>query len=275
MTRQRVDGGSPTMIIPAGTEIQVDVHGQLSIRTPGNLVIQNSGNFGVIESLAGSIRIEQNAQVEAVSVRCADTCFVEGSLTAWKVTARAIHLEDTARAHIVLQETEQLEVGRGARLVGNFSSEKELFLLFSRFAQQFRSLPLYFDRRSAHAAMPADAGPFPFGEGSGPGAVPGSILPPPAAAEEDAEPPPAAAESAGELPDALFFALVLLERDAKRGAYGPSAQRALDQVITLLRERDLDALRPTYRTLFGRVIDPGEDTRRAHQLIREHYQTPA
>ena len=43
------------MIIPAGTELKVDVHGQLSIRTPGNLVIQNSGNFGVIESLGGSI----------------------------------------------------------------------------------------------------------------------------------------------------------------------------------------------------------------------------
>ena len=272
MTRQRVDAGSPTMIIPAGTEIQVDVHGQLSIRTPGNLVIQNSGNFGVIESLGGSIRIEQNAQVEAVSVRCADTCYVEGSLTAWKVTARAIHLEDTARAHIVLQETEQLEVGRGARLVGNFSSEKELFLLFSRFAQQFRSLPLYFDRRTAPAAMSAEAGPFPFGEGAA--AAPGAILPPLSKPEPEVHPAPRAGEAAGQLPDPLFFALVLLERDAKRGAYPPSAQRALDQTITLLRERDLDALRSTHRTLLGRVVDPGEDTRRAQQLIREHYQAP-
>ena len=37
--------GSPTMIIPSGTEIQIDVHGQLSVRTPGNLVIQNSGTL--------------------------------------------------------------------------------------------------------------------------------------------------------------------------------------------------------------------------------------
>ena len=123
---------SPTMIIPQGTDIQVDVHGQLSIRTPGNLVIQNSGHYANLESVNGSIRIESNADVEAVSVRCAETCFVEGTLTAWRVTARAIHLEDAAKANIVLQETERLEVGSNARLVGNFSSEKELFYLFSR-----------------------------------------------------------------------------------------------------------------------------------------------
>ena len=58
---------SPTMIIPNGTEIQIDVHGQLSVRTPGNLVIQNSGHYGEIESVEGSIRIDANAEVEAVS----------------------------------------------------------------------------------------------------------------------------------------------------------------------------------------------------------------
>ena len=43
----------PTMIIPSGTEISVNEQGQLSIRTPGNLVIQNSGTYSVIE--AGSV----------------------------------------------------------------------------------------------------------------------------------------------------------------------------------------------------------------------------
>ena len=133
------------MIIPAGTEIEVDVHGQLSIKTPGNLVLQNSGNYGTIESESGSIRIEPDVQVEAVNIKCADVCYVQGSLTAWKVTARSIELEESARAHIILQETESLQVGREARLVGNFSSEKELFLLFSRFAQQMRSLPFGFE----------------------------------------------------------------------------------------------------------------------------------
>ena len=147
---------APTMIIPRGTEIEVDSHGQLSIRAPGNLVIQNSGSYGNLESLSGSIRIDRDVKVEAVSVRCADACFVQGSLTAWKVTAKSLQLEDTARANIVLQETDRLEIGRDARLVGNFSSEKDLFLLFSRFARQVRSLPFYFERGGAPAELTGD-----------------------------------------------------------------------------------------------------------------------
>ena len=48
----------PTMIIPNGTDVSVNEHGQLSIRTPGNLVIQNSGVYSVIESGSGSVRID-------------------------------------------------------------------------------------------------------------------------------------------------------------------------------------------------------------------------
>ncbi|HVS03286.1 MAG TPA: hypothetical protein VMT16_11000, partial [Thermoanaerobaculia bacterium] len=85
MAKLSLGGGAPTMIIPGGTQIQVDAHGQLSIRTPGNLVIQNSGAYAVLESVSGSIRIEPQVSVEAVTVRCAETCFVQGSLTAWRV----------------------------------------------------------------------------------------------------------------------------------------------------------------------------------------------
>ena len=66
----------PTMIIPNGTDVSVNEHGQLSIRTPGNLVIQNSGVYSVIESGAGSVRIDPDVKVEAVSVQAADSCFV-------------------------------------------------------------------------------------------------------------------------------------------------------------------------------------------------------
>src|SRR6185436_20806332 len=83
---------------------------------------------------------------------------------AWRVTARSIHVEDGARAHIVLQETEHLQIGREARVVGNFSSEKELFLLFSRFADQFRGLPMAFDRPGT--AQRLGEGPRPYGEGA-------------------------------------------------------------------------------------------------------------
>jgi hypothetical protein len=241
------------MFIPAGTEIQADGHGLLSIRTPGNLVLQNSGNFSTIESVEGSIRIEPEAQIEAVTVRCAEACFVRGSLTAWKVTAKSIHVEDSARAHIVLQETAHLQIGREARVVGNFSSEKELFLLFSRFAEQFRALPLAFDRAAPPARLAP--GPPPYGEGR-------------AAIEEQAE----ADEEREPLPETLAFALLMLERDGKQEGYTPAARRALEQAATLLREGDLETLRATHRTLFARVPEPSDDARRARQLIAEHYE---
>lgn len=260
---------SPTMIIPSGTEIQIDVHGQLSVRTPGNLVIQNSGHYGEIESVDGSIRIESNAEVEAVSVRCAETCYVQGSLTSWKVKARAIHLEEKAQARIVLQETEGIEIGKNAQLVGNFSSEKELFLLFSRFAQQLRSLPFYFDRKDGPAQLastaPAEAAP----------AAPApSPVPEPARVEVSTLSSRVLA-AGEELPDQLFFALVLLEREAKNEAYGTTSVRVIEELVKLLKDRDLDTLQHTYRTLFGRIVEPGDDVRRAAEMISAYFQEMA
>lgn len=264
---------SPTMIIPSGTEIQIDVHGQLSVRTPGNLVIQNSGHYGEIESVGGSIRIESNAEVEAVSVRCAQTCYVQGSLTSWKVKARSIHLEEKAQARIVLQETEGIEIGKNAQLVGNFSSEKELFLLFSRFAQQLRSLPFYFDRKDG----PPQLGQSEPGE---PDAQPSpAVLAPDAgpAAEEPrrVEVSPLSSrvlEVGEELPDQLFFALVLLEREAKNEAYGTTSIRVVEELVKLLKDRDLEALQHTFRTLFSRIVEPGEDILRAHQMVDSYFK---
>jgi len=261
------DDSPPTMIIPSGTEIQIDVHGQLSVRTPGNLVIQNSGHYGEIESVGGSIRVEANAEVEAVSVRCAETCYVQGTLTSWKVHAKSIHLEEKAQARIVLQETESIEIGKNAQLVGNFSSEKELFLLFSRFAQQVRSLPFYFDRRDEppqlHSAV----------------AEPREERPPVAAAVV-AEPPHVdvsqlssrVLEAGRELPDNLFFALVLLEREAKNEAYGTTSVRVIEELVKLLKDRDLDTLQHTFRTLLGRIVEPGDDIRRAQELFETYFK---
>ncbi len=244
------------MIIPRGADIQVDVHGQLSIKTPGNLVIQNSGSYRNLESQHGSIRIEPEAQVEAVEVLCASTCYIEGGLTAWRVRAREIHLEDTARANIVLQEAERLEIGKSARLVGNFESEKELFLLLSRFAHQIRALPL-FGQFAAEPPreLPGEAIPVRAAVVAGDG--PGAAAP--------ASPPRASGEAA----DPLFFAVVLLEREFARSAYGPTSQRAIEELIKLLREPDVETLSLTYRSLFNRIVDPGPDVRRAFDLVRE------
>ncbi len=262
MTRNE---GSPTMIIPSGTEIQIDVHGQLSVRTPGNLVIQNSGHYGEIESVSGSIRIESNAEVEAVSVRCAETCYVQGSLTSWKVKARSIHLEEKAQARIVLQETEGIEIGKNAHLVGNFSSEKELFLLFSRFAQQLRSLPFYFDRKAVPPQLAESQPEEPAAAGE----------PAPAAEPQRVEVSALSSrvlEAGEELPDQLFFALVLLEREAKNEAYGTTSVRVVEELVKLLKDRDLDTLQHTFRTLFGRIVEPGEDIRRALKMIDTYFR---
>ncbi|RMH18294.1 MAG: hypothetical protein D6696_13395 [Acidobacteria bacterium] len=261
---------APTMIIPSGTEIQIDVHGQLSVRTPGNLVIQNSGHYGEIESVGGSIRIEANAEVEAVSLRCAETCYVQGSLTAWRVKARAIHLEDSAQARIVLQETEAIDIGKNAQLVGNFSSEKELFLLFSRFAQQLRSLPFYFDRGTPPPAQleqpPAAEEPAPEDDRRDDASGSGTVRVAPLTSR--------VLEEGRELPDELFFALVLLERETKNDSYGATSIRVLEELVKLLKERDLETLRHTHRTLLGRIVEPGPDVRRAHELIERAFRQP-
>ncbi len=266
---------SPTMIIPSGTEIQIDVHGQLSVRTPGNLVIQNSGHYGEIESVEGSIRIESNAEVEAVSVRCAETCYVQGSLTSWKVKAKTIHLEEKAQARIVLQETDGIEIGKNAQLVGNFSSEKELFLLFSRFAQQLRSLPFYFDRKGDPPILAVEeenAAGLLATEGRREPAV--DDRRPSPEPTPSVEPVRKASEPGRDLPDQLFFAQVRLEREAKNESYGSTSTRVIEELVKLLKNRDLDTLRHTYETLFGRIVEPGEDIRRAQSSIASHFGEP-
>ena len=251
--RSTAEDLAPTMIIPRGLRIEIDPEGQLSIHAPGNLVVQNSGKYGVLESLGGSIRIDRGVEVEAITVRCPDTCYVQGFLTAWKVNARSLHLEESARAHVVLQETERLEIGRDARLVGNFTSERELVGLFSRFANQVRSLPFRFERKAPTPELPE--APKPEEK-----VVRGAQFPPP-----PPEPSPA------ELPEPLLFALILLERESERQIHPGASQRALDELIKLLQEQDLETLGLTYKTLFGRIAEPREDVKKAQEQVRQHF----
>jgi hypothetical protein len=261
MRKRPFEAGSATMIIPQGTDIQVDIHGQLNIRTPGNLVIENSGHFGVIESLNGSIRIEPDAVVEAVQVQCANVCYIQGSLTAWKVSARSLQLENQARASIVLQETEELSIGKGAQLVGNFPSEKELFVLFSRFADQLRSLPLFSKQSSSRQVEAVSADGEVLVESTA------QVVSTGIQEEENSTEP-----RRRDLPDPLFFALILLEREFSRSAYGPTSQRVIEELIKLLQARDLEALGLTYKTLCGRLVEPGRDLRRAYDLMQGYFE---
>jgi hypothetical protein len=260
--KSTMDEVAPTLIIPRGTRIELDAEGQLSIHAPGNVVVQNSGKYGTLESLGGSIRIDRGVEVEAATVRCVETCYVQGFLTAWKVSARSLHLEDGARAHVVLQETQRLEIGKDARLVGNFASEKELMGLFSRFAHQMRTLP-FFEKRSPQPGLPKplDDTIVIQAQPAREPAAPPSPLPPPETAFEN-------------LPEPLLFAMVLLERESEARLHPEASQRAIDQLHKLLEQQDLEALQAIYRTLFSRVTEPRADAQRARELIAEYFNNP-
>lgn len=255
------------MIIPPGTQIAVDAHGQLSIRTPGNLVLQNSGSYATLESVHGSIRIEHGVEIEAATVRCAEDCFVQGSLTAWKVIAHTLHLDDTAQAHIVLQETERMDVGRGARLVGNFASEDELFTLFGRFADQVRSLPIYSSRRRGLPSSGTVDGGVVRAIAGGtdvdevPIAAPAAVAPAAAAAAEEQK-----------LPEALLFAQNLLARDLGSSGLTRTSRRVIEELVKLIEERDLETLRSTHRTLFAKIAEPGDNVRKAEWLVQDYLE---
>jgi hypothetical protein len=286
-----VDPDATTMIVPRGTSIDVDDSGQLSIRTPGNLVLQNSGVFAHLESVNGSIRIEQGVEVEAATVRCAGACYVQGSLTAWKVVARSLHLEDGADAHVVLQETDTLEVGRDARLVGNFASEDEMFVLFSRFARQVRQMPFYRNRPSGgrmSAGGPGnDAHDAPLDE---PELV--ERLVPPVRQEQRAEPAPApepvptepsppkpgartvAPTTVGkDLAEPLGFALSLLAREVDSEDLDETGRRVVEELVKLLAEPDLITLRHTHRTLFAKIDPATEGVQKAEWLVDDYFST--
>lgn len=228
----------PTMIIPKGTEIRVNTHGQLSIKTPGNLVIQNSGNYSEIESTNGSIRIEENVTVEAVSIRAGQACFIQGTLTAWKVHAKRITLEDRAKAFIMLQESEQLELSRTARLVGNFANEKELFFMMGKFSPQLKELP-------------------------------GSV--------DMAAPPAIDAHTTRSIPQAhdgdhLRMAQSLLEREIGRSDLAANEAEALREVLYALRERNVSRVASIYRDAFSEVKSPSETLRQAYEHLDRHFR---
>lgn len=238
----------PTMIIPRGTEIRVNASGQLSIKTPGNLVIQNSGVYSELESTNGSIRIEENVTVEAVNVRAAQACFIQGTLTAWRVHAKRIALEDRAKAFIMLQESETLELARSARLVGNFSNEKELFLMLGKFTPQLKELPGNVDIGSPTAL--ADA---------------------PTAHAVPAPPAPPAAAPRTEESDHLRVAQTLLEREVARPDLTPQETEALREVLFGLREHNYNRVGLIYRDAQREVRNPSDSLREAWEHLDRYF----
>jgi len=244
----------PTMIIPQGTDIAVNEQGQLSIRTPGNLVIQNSGVYSVIESGSGSVRIDPEVQVEAISVEAADSCFVAGELTAWRVHADKIILEKGAQANIMLQESETLELDRNARLVGNFSSEKELYLMLGRFSRQLRELPEGLFAEDRRETLPKTD----------------------PALNGQAEPSvdPSAPKTASNAPEVdlqqkeemLALVRVIVERELA-GKVGDDGRQALEELLGLVRSGNQAALAEAYTGLLDRAGKPSSDLRKGRAML--------
>jgi hypothetical protein len=239
----------PTMIIPRGTEIRVNSHGQLSIKTPGNLVIQNSGVYSELESTNGSIRIEENVTVEAVSIRAAQACFVQGTLTAWRVHAKRIALEDRAKAFIMLQESEQLELSRSARLVGNFANEKELFLMMGKFTTQLKELPGAVDMGS-HTAL-SDSRYTPITATATPASPAGTPRP--------------------ESFEHLRLAQTLLERELASAALAPQESEALREVLYAIRENNVQRISTIYRDAFRELRAPTEALQQAYEHLQQYF----
>lgn len=241
----------PTMIIPRGTEIKVNAHGQLSIKTPGNLVIQNSGIYSEIESTNGSIRIEENVTVEAVSIRAGQACFIQGTLTAWKVHAKRIALEDRARAFIMLQESEHLELAKSARLVGNFANEKELFFMMGKFSPQLKELPGAVDLGGTQPGLHRE---IPVAERPTTMKIPAMTAPvAPLVTDEEH----------------LRLAQSLLEREVARpDLSGPEAD-ALREVLFGLRERNLQRVSIIWRDAFAEVKTRSENLRQAQEHLEQ------
>jgi len=249
----------PTMIIPHGTEITVNDAGQLAIRTPGNLIIQNPGNYSHIVSTAGSLRIDPNVTVDAVTVQVADTCYIAGSLTAWQVKAKRVVLEKGAQAFIVIRDSEVLELDRGARLVGNFASEKELYLLLGRFSQQLQSLPQGLTPTVKELA----AEPTGREEGE---ALPGTAEPSqatPAAPElaapevqEEAAPPfqelpgaPRQQSAVQTWANLLSYLDTVLVREVARPELSPGARAALHRALSAVRTGRPDEVKEAFGEL--------------------------
>jgi len=252
----------PTMVVPQGTEIRVNPQGHLSIRTPGNLIIQNSGTYGELESTGGSIRIDTNVHVEAASVRAAQGCFIQGTLTTWRLKARKVALDESACAYVMLQECEYLEMAKSARLVGNFANEQEVYLMLGKFSSQLRELPGSFElqKQSAVGAGPAPLPPF------APLAAPREPAPEPPAPPAPVA-PAAPAAPAAKLSEPLTQALEMLDRETKRPDLDSEDRFRIEIITRRLRSGNLEEAAETYREAFAEIHSSSESMRMAFNLI--------
>ena len=219
-------------------------------------MIQNSAKYSVVESSNGSVRIDPGVSVEAISVLAKDTCFVAGKLTAWRVRASKIILEKEAHANIMPQEAQALELDRAARLVGNFASEKELYLMLGRFSRQLHELP--------ESLLPGENVP-----GVG-GADPGLLSSPADNGEVFISPDGeegSAPEDSDRVEEILSLLRMTLEREIGREDLETAGRQALAQLMEDVRKKDFEKLAGRSSYLLSQVVPGTEELKKAGRLL--------
>jgi hypothetical protein len=157
----------------------------------------------------------------------------------------------------MLQESESLELDRNARLVGNFASEKELYLMLGRFSRELRDLPNgVFAGDDVGARIPARA----FEQDP----MPASPEDPFVSPDGEGEPTPQRRQEQSEV---ISLVRVILEREIGRAGSEGGGRDALERLLELVRSNDLDKLGEEYRYLISQVDTPTEELERARDIL--------
>jgi len=138
----------------------------------------------------------------------------------------------------MLQESENLELSRTARLVGNFANEKELFLMMGKFTGQLKELP---------------------------GSVDMTM-------QSTLERPISQAAIASSRDDAhLRAAQTLIERELTRPDLPPRDSEALREVLYALREHNVSRIGSIYRSAFAEIRNASGPLKEAFDHLESYF----
>jgi hypothetical protein len=185
-----------------------------------------------------------------VWVHAEDTCFVAGELTAWRVRSRKIILEKNARANIMLQESETVELDRAARLVGNFANPGELSDMLVRFSRQLEELAESSSRD---------------GDDEAEGEAPPKTAEGAAAASEASKGVDGADDARAD--SALATARTVLEKELGRSKLDEAGQRAVEKMLDLVNDRKTAELAEDGGFLISQVSSPSTELKALREVF--------
>jgi hypothetical protein len=160
----------------------------------------------------------------------------------------------------MLQESESLDLDRNARLVGNFASEKELYLMLGRFSRELRDLPTGVFANDDAAARIAPGQEANDGETDRP------------AVQTEAKPEPSPTRRQEES-EVISLVRVILEREIARVGPAGAGKEPLEKLLDLIRTKNREQLRESYRYLISQVESPTEELERAREILGKMLET--